>query len=229
MQKDGNEMTKKERIAAFFDFDQTLIEAESGKVGFHWLKDRGMLPFGFALKVMVANVLYRRHLVSEESMVKILLTFYRGKNLADFQKGADVFYRDYLKPHLAPRILARVNFHKQENHFLVLISGSVRYLLQPVVKDLGFHRLLCTDLEAGPDGLLTGRPKGPVCVAEHKKRLILDLAQEVGINMRASYAYGNHQADIPLLEAVGNPWVVEPTRPLAGVARRRGWPVLSFR
>jgi phosphoserine phosphatase len=47
---------------------------------------------------------------------------------------------------------------------LVLISGSIRYLVEPVVADLGFHHLLCTDLEIGPDGLLTGKAKGPLCL-----------------------------------------------------------------
>lgn len=45
----------------------------------------------------------------------------------------------------------------------------------------------------------------------------------------ASYAYGNHPADLPLLETVGHPHVVEPTRALAKIAAQRAWPVLSFR
>jgi phosphoserine phosphatase len=54
-------------------------------------------------------------------------------------------------------------------------------------------------------------------------------AQEAGADLKASFAYGNHPADIPLLETVGHPHVVEPTRALARIAARRSWPVLSFR
>ena len=161
-------------------------------------------------------------------MVRILLTFYRKKRLADFQKGADDFYREYLKPHLAPTILSRVDFHKKESHLLVLISGSVRYMLEPVVSDLAFHHLLCTDLEEGKDGLLTGKPRGPVCVDKSKERLALKLAEAIGLDLQGSYAYGNHPSDIPLLELVGYPHVVEPTASLEKVARQRSWPILSF-
>lgn len=45
----------------------------------------------------------------------------------------------------------------------------------------------------------------------------------------AFFAYGNHPADVPLLETVGHPHVVEPTRALARIAARRSWPVRSSR
>ena len=35
--------------------------------------------------------------------------------------------------------------------------------------------------------------------------------------------------DIPLLETVGHPFAVEPTRPLEKMAGQKGWPVLRYR
>ena len=216
-------------VAAFFDFDETLLELESSRIGFEWLMDHRMLPSRFLFKIIAANIFYRLHLISEQRMVKIMLTYYRNKKLADFEAGAEAFYRDHLKPHLAPAILSRVNTHKTKNHRLVLISGSIRYWLEPVVKNLGFDYLLSTDLEVDKDGILTGMPKGPVCVGQTKKTLALKLAERVGIDINKSFAYGNHQSDIPLLESVGYPHVVEPTGPLEKIARQRSWPILSFR
>ncbi len=222
-------MNPNRHIAAFFDFDETLLEVESGRLGIQWLWDRRLVPIGYILKILVANFFYQRRLLSDERMVRIMLTFYRNKRLPDFLKGAENFYQTYLKPHLAPGILARVHFHKTEGHLLVLISGSVRYMLEPVVKDLGFDHLLCTDLEVGKNGLMTGRPGGLVCVDQNKKKLTLTLAQSLGLYLEKSYAYGNHYSDLALLETVGNPHVVEPTAELAKVAERRSWPVLRYR
>jgi len=222
-------MNPDRKIAAFFDFDKTLLEVESGRLGIQWLWDRHMVPVGYILKIQVANFFYQRQLLSDERMVRILLTFYKKRRFLDFQKGAEDFYRKYLKPHLAPRILSRVRFHKNEGHRLVLISGSVRYLLEPVIKDLEFDYLLCTDLEVGPDGRMTGKPKGLVCVDHNKKKLTLKLAQNIGLDLANSYAYGNHHSDLPLLEIVGHPHVVEPTQILKKVARQRSWPILTYR
>lgn len=222
-------MNSNGHIAAFFDFDETLLDVESGRLGIQWLWDRRLIPLGYILKIFVANFLYQRRLLSDERMVKIMLTFYRKKRLADFEKGADNFYKSYLKPHLAPEILSRVHLHKKNGHLLVLISGSVRYLLEPVVKDLEFDHLLCTDLEVDQNGLMTGKPAGLVCVDHNKKVLTLKLAQKLELDLEKSYAYGNHHSDLPLLETVGNPHVVEPNSILKKIAHQRSWPILGYR
>lgn len=222
-------MIVKNKIGAFFDFDETLLQVASGRLGIQWLWDRRMVPLGYILKIYLANFFYKCHLLSDEHMVRTLLTFYKKKRLTDFEKGAEDFYREYLKPHLAPRILSRVNFHKNENHLLILISGSVRYMLEPVTKDLKFDHLLCTDLEVDGDGLMTGKPKGLVCVEQNKKRLTLKLAENIGLDLGKSYAYANHQSDLPLLETVGHPHVVEPNTILEKVAHQRSWPILTFK
>ena len=52
---------------------------------------------------------------------------------------------------------------------------------------------------------------------------------KVNIDLASSYAYGNHQSDLPLLELIGNPYVVEPTEPLRRVALANKWPILTYR
>ena len=216
-------------IGAFFDFDQTLLDTESSRLGFKYLWERRLISLGFILKVMAANFFYKRHWMSDERIAAIMLKFYRQKRLEEFQLGAAAFYQEQLKPRLAPNILKRVVQHHQEGHVLVLISGSIRYLLEPVVEDLGFDHLLCTDLEVGPDGLLTGKAKGPLCLDSTKRVLSEKLAEEAHIDLASSYAYGNHQSDLPLLELVGHPYAVEPTEPLKNVALKNEWPILKFR
>ena len=79
-------------IAAFFDFDETLLEVESGRLGIQWLRDRRLVPFGYILKILVANFFYQRRLLSDERMVKTMLTFYKKKRLADFLRALLLFW-----------------------------------------------------------------------------------------------------------------------------------------
>jgi HAD superfamily hydrolase (TIGR01490 family) len=218
-----------ERIGAFFDFDETLLDTESSRLGIKHLWERRLVSRIFILKAFVAGLLYRRHLITDQQTAKILLRLYRNRRLVEFTDGSETFYRDILKPRLAPKILAKVNDHKDQGHILVLISGSIRYMLEPVARDLGFEHLLCTDLQADANGLLTGKPKGPLCLDTTKRHLATELAQSTGIDLARSYAYGNHQADLPLLELVGFPHAVEPSKPLLKVALARNWPILAYR
>ena len=218
-----------EHIGAFFDFDETLLDIESSRLGFRYLWERRLVSFGFILKVLTVNIFYKRHWLSDEKMAMMLIKFYRNRRLEDFQQGAAAFYQDHLKPHLAPNIQARVDKHRRQGHRLILISGSVRYMLEPVAEDLGFDHLLCTDLEIGDDGLLTGRAKGPICLNSNKRILAAMLARKVNIDLASSYAYGNHQSDLPLLDLIGNPYAVEPTEPLRRAALANKWPILTYR
>jgi phosphoserine phosphatase len=68
-----------------------------------------------------------------------------------------------------------------------------------------------------------------VCVGQNKRKLTLELAHNIGLDLEKSYAYGNHPSDLPLLESVGHPHAVAPNRILKKIAQQRSWPILSYR
>ena len=220
-------MQPKSNIAAFFDFDDTLIDINSSKIGFKWLRDNKMLTKWYLFKITFFGILYKINIISERQLANFLITFYKGKKLIDFAVRADEFYNDLLKPHLVPSVIEKLEYHKEQGHTIIIVSGSIRYYLEPVAKDLGIHHIICTDLEKGGDGLLTGKPIGQICIGGYKKELTLKLADALNIDLKNSYAYGDNQADIPLLKLVGNPVAVEPTAKLDKFARNKNWEILN--
>ena len=71
----------------------------------------------------------------------------------------------------------------------------------------------------------------PLAARRHgagKAAAIRELADERGYDLAASTAYSDSHTDLPFLEAVGNPVVVNPDRELRRIAEERGWPVLEF-
>jgi phosphoserine phosphatase len=54
------------------------------------------------------------------------------------------------------------------------------------------------------------------------------LAADRGLDLEASWAYSDSMSDLPMLEAVGNPVVVNPDPPLLTLARERDWQVMRF-
>ena len=102
-----------ERIGAFFDFDETLLDTESSRLGIKYLWERRLVSRVFILKAFVAGFLYKRHWITDEQTAKILLRLYRNRRLVEFTDGSEVFYREILKPRLAPKILAKVYEHRR--------------------------------------------------------------------------------------------------------------------
>ena len=216
------------KTAAFFDFDETLIDVNSSKIGFKWLYENKLLSRGYLIKTMLTGFLYKIRIFSEKQMADSLIKFYKGKKLEFFSNQADDFYNNLLKPQLVPEVLEKLKYHKKEGHYLVIVSGSIRYYLEPVVKDLGFDDIVCTDLEEGPDGLLTGKPIGEICIHDFKKELTLELVENENIDLEKSFAYGNNESDIPFLKLVGNPVAVQPSRKLQQFALKNNWPILYY-
>ncbi len=214
-------------IAAFFDFDETLLAIDSARIGLKVLKEQGYLSKPFLLKMVFVMFLRKIGLINEQIIAKAFLSFYRGRELQLFADSADDFYREYLQPNLAPFVVQKLKDHQKQGHRIVLVTGSIDYYLKPVMEDLGIDHLLCTHLEIGSDGLLTGRSLGSVCVGKAKVELAQKLAIEHELDLSLSYAYGNSELDIPILEQVGHPVVVNPNSKLAKYAQRVNWPLLT--
>ncbi len=216
-------------IAAFFDFDNTLLAGDSGKIGFKYMWKEGYASTPFVLKLLFYNQLFKRHRITTERMAHLCLEFYKGQEYQMFLDGADEYYEELIRPRISPNISARLEDHRKQGHLIVILSALVCYLLEPVKKDLGIDCVRCTKLEVGPGGILTGRADGPVCEGEQKAVEARKLAEERDLDLSRSFAYGDHLSDLPMLEAVGHPFLVEPDPVVTAIARRRGWPILTHR
>jgi putative phosphoserine phosphatase/1-acylglycerol-3-phosphate O-acyltransferase len=203
-----------------------LLSIDSASVGFKVLKEQGYLSKTFMLKMMFVLLLFRLGIFSEQRLAQSFLTFYKGRRLQTFIDTAEDFFKGYLKPNYDSKVLKRLKWHQEQGHITVLLSGSIAYYLTPVTKDLGIDHLLCTYLEVASDGILTGRSRGPVCVGNVKVEQAVALADELNIDLSESYAYGNSQLDIPILEKVGHPVMVKPSKRLLKHGEKQVWVIL---
>jgi len=67
----------------------------------------------------------------------------------------------------------------------------------------------------------------PLCWGVGKTHWAQRFAAEQGIDLRQSFFYTDAISDLPMLELVGQPRVVNPDRLLRRHAQRRGWPILQ--
>ena len=78
------------------------------------------------------------------------------------------------------------------------------------------------------DGLFTGRVVEPICFEEGKIFWLKKLIEDQNIDLARSWFYTDSITDIPLLDRVGHPVVVNPDPLLYRTALRRRWPVRLF-
>ncbi len=89
-----------------------------------------------------------------------------------------------------------------------------------------------TDIIATRMGVTDGRYNGEVefyAAGPSKVDGGRRAGQGARLRPRRLYAYSDSFTDVPLLERVGHPTVVNPDRALRRLALENGWPVLEFR
>jgi phosphoserine phosphatase len=79
------------------------------------------------------------------------------------------------------------------------------------------------------DGKATDQIVQPVVFKEGKRAAVEALLEKLDLDVGRSFLYSDSSADVPLLEEIGNPVVVNPKAPFREIARRRGWEIVEWR
>jgi HAD superfamily hydrolase (TIGR01490 family) len=132
-----------------------------------------------------------------------------------------------IRPHLLPAMAATVDAHRRAGHVVAILTSATCYLAAPLAADLGIEHILVTQLVVR-DGRFTGEAVLPVCYGDGKTYWAERFAAAEGIELAQSYFYTDSITDLPVLERVGEPRVVNPDPRLRRLALRRGWPVLQL-
>ena len=81
---------------------------------------------------------------------------------------------------------------------------------------------------AEADGKFTGELTTPPLSEAEKVRAIQTFVEQHNVDLAASYAYGDSRADLPMLECVGHPIAVNPSKGLRQVAIESGWEISEW-
>jgi HAD superfamily hydrolase (TIGR01490 family) len=118
-----------------------------------------------------------------------------------------------------------VGHHHARGDVVAIVTGASLYVARPVARALRIEHVVASELEVGTDGRFTGRIVAPLCYGRGKIERAGRLAAELGFDLRESTFYSDSLTDLPLLEHVAEPVVVNPDPRLARVAKQRGWRV----
>lgn len=107
----------------------------------------------------------------------------------------------------------RIRWHKKQGHIVVAISGSPIELVSEVSRMYGMDDYRGTIYQVGKNGTYNGEII-PMWDSQSKRKAVLEMAEKHNIDLSQSYAYGDTNGDYSMLQLVGNPVAVNPTREL---------------
>ena len=211
--------------AAFFDLDRTLLRRSSALALAGPFREYGVIGRGQLAKAAAWQLLFAARGASAETVRKaaedglIVLKGFRVDDLRDLVAGA---MEPILKPLVYQEPLNLVERHRERGEPVYIVSATLQEIVEEIARELGFDGALGSTCEI-VDGVYTGRSlRG--AHGEGKAAAVRELAAQEGFDLEASTAYSDSHTDLPFLEAVGNPVVVNPDRQLRLIAEDRGWP-----
>lgn len=107
----------------------------------------------------------------------------------------------------------RIKWHREKGHKLITISGSPVELVRDMAELYGFDDYMGSNYEIDENDLYTGEVI-PMWDSRSKKVAVLHMAELYGLDLAKCWAYGDTAGDFSMLELVGNPILVNPTREL---------------
>lgn len=211
-------------IAALFDVDGTLIARNSAPLYMRHLRRTGQARRRDVARTLYFLLRYKLGMLDIERALAVSMEWVRGKVEAEIRSDCVAWYARDVRPHLYASMVATIQAHRRAGHHLAIVTSATRYLAEPLGAELGISDLLVSQLVVR-DGRFTGEPVRPVCYGAGKIHWVERFAKQHDVDLAQSYFYTDSITDLPLLERVGLPRIINPDPRLRRLAQRRHWPI----
>jgi HAD superfamily hydrolase (TIGR01490 family) len=217
---------------AFFDVDNTLMRGASIYYFARGLAARKMFGPRDLARMAWGQVSFRVRGAENSGHIdaarEAALAFVTGHKVADIVALCEEIYDDSMADRIWEGTRELAQAHLMAGQRVWLVTATPVELATIVSRRLGLTGALGTVAES-VDGVYTGRLVGGLLHGDAKAAAIQALADREGLDLARCSAYSDSTNDLPMLQLVGHPSVVNPDADLRAEARRRDWPVHDFR
>ena len=149
------------QVAAFFDFDGTLIDGYSAKAFFkERLKNRD-IGLRELLKTVYESASMERRGSDISRLMDVAIGALAGRSIEDVNAVGEELFKKKISGMIFPGARSLIDAHREKGHTLVIASSATPPQIEPAARDLGVPNILATQFDIS-DGVLTGRVDGTI-------------------------------------------------------------------
>ena len=205
---------------AVFDCDGTLWSGDAGFGFFEWELNRGLVSADIVRWAWARYADYLSGKVSEDDMCAEMVTINRGLPEAEVMRAAEEFFAAKMVSGIFPEMRDLVFRLHQSGCEVWAVSSTSEWVIQAGMKHFGIpaSRILAAAVVAE-----IGKVTDQVVRIPSGKGKPLAIREVIARTPDA--VFGNSIWDADMLEIARHPFVINPTKELAAIAARHGWPV----
>ena len=216
-------------IVAVFDLEGTVVDSNIVEQ-YLWVRSAGFRKAAWPGEVVKLLGSLPGYLRAEQrdrgEFIRAFLRRYAGMPVSRLEKIVHRGYRDTMLRHTSADALAAIRDHKEAGHRTVLVTGSIAMLASPVAEL--FDEVVASSMHER-NGVLTGYLAKPPLVDEARAAWLTGYAETHGLDLSASFGYGDSHSDLKWLEMLGTPTAVNPDSELSREAHSRKWAIRRWK
>ena len=220
------------RTAAFFDVDNTIMRGASI---FHLARGLHRRKF-FSTKAIIGAAYKQAYfrIVGVEDPQHVAearesaLAFIQGHSVAELEDLVAEIFEEGMAHRIWPGTKALAQRHVDQGQRVWIVTAAPIEIADVIARRLGLTGALGTVAEQR-DGVYTGRLVGEFLHGPAKAQAVAALAEREGLDLAECWGYSDSSNDLPMLQLVGHPAVINPDAKLRRFARSQRWPVRDYR
>lgn len=214
---------------AIFDLDNTLIHGDSDYLWGKFLIEQNAVDaehFEKSNDAFYAD--YQAGTLDIMAYQRFSLAPLASQPMDTLIAWRKTFMHQYILPIYQDKAQAIVDKHRQQGDQLLIITATNSFVTRPIADLYGIEALIGTDPEI-KDNRFTGEVVGTPSFQQGKVTRLEEWLANQQLDLKDSYFYSDSHNDIPLLELVDNPIMVDADEALLSHGQTKQWPATSFR
>ena len=217
------------RAGVFFDLEKTFSADAVEQVAAISMWRKGDLRVKDIARVLWCYLRYNLGMLENfDALKQEGAVVFKGRRPEEDEAHYQALFEDRLVQQVHSEAIQIAEQARELGYILVFVSSTYRFMVQPFADRFGFDAVFGCDLEV-EDGRCTGKLTGTIYHQHQKAACVQALAEEHGLDLSRSYAFGDSTNDGPMLSAVGHGVAVNPSRGLQKLAVKHGWTVVTWR
>ena len=209
---------------AIFDMDHTVLGIDCDHSWKYFLADEGFAPLAHRDEADRFLDLYHKGRTPINEFIEFQLSEFAGRSIAEIRTIADKHFEQRVRKLIYLQARNVIDKFNHDEIDTILLTGTNRIIANPIAKSLDVSRLIATEPEI-EDGYFTGRIDGPFLMKEVKFKSAKDLCSERNIDLDRVTYFADSITDVPLLEKVGYPVVINPRKDMLLIAKANQWQI----
>ena len=219
------EISKQIKIA-FFDLDKTITSEDTDYLWSKWRAGKQLKGWFELLKLSSLNKDYKKGKLEINKYINFQKFRFSGKSQEYFKQLSSEFFRECGINFIHTEALELIKIYKKKGIEVIVITAQNELIASNFADFINADKLISNSFIFKNN--ILAMPVSPYVFEDGKIYYAEQYAKSKKISLNESAFYSDSIHDLPLLQRVGFPFVVNPDIRLKDKAISKKWPIISF-